>query len=133
MNCRILGLAGVAAALIAGPAFAHHSFAMFDASKLVKLQGTVKEYEWLNPHSWVHVVIMENGKAVTYSFEGGSTGQLTQSGWKPDSVKPGDKVTVGFHPLKDGSHGGQLIDLTLPDGKTLCQGADCRRAQPAPG
>ena len=65
---------------------------------------------------------------MTWSFEAGSTGQLAMSGWKADTLKLGDKIALGFHPLKDGSNGGQLLRVTLPDGTELCQGAACRAA-----
>ena len=124
----MIAIAGVAS-LLAAPAAAHHSFAMFDANKTTALEGTVKEYEWLNPHAWIHLtVIGKDGKPQTWSFEGGSTGQLSASGWTRDTLKIGDKVTLGFHPLKDGSFGGQLLTAKLPDGKELCQGAACRAA-----
>ena len=132
MRIRQLILIGAAAALLAGSAQAHHSFAMFDANKTTSVTGTVKEFEWLNPHTWVHIVAPNaDGKAVTWSFEGGSTGQLMTSGWKADTLKPGDKITLGFHPLKDGSYGGQLLTVKLADGKTLCQGGACRAAAAA--
>jgi hypothetical protein len=129
MPIRGFVLASVAAALLAGPAAAHHSFAMFDANKTTSVSGTVKEFEWLNPHAWVHLVAPNaSGKPVTWSFEAGSTGQLATSGWKSDTLKEGDKITLAFHPLKDGSYGGQLLSVTLADGKMLCQGAACRAA-----
>ena len=129
MHVKALGLAAVAVSLLAPLALAHHSFAMFDADTTTNLQGTVKEFEWINPHTWLHLTVADaSGKAVTWSLEGGGPGQLAQSGWKADTVKPGDKVTIGFHPLKDGSHGGQLLSITFPDGHSLCQGGDCRRA-----
>ena len=127
MTLRFAALAAIAVGMLSGTALAHHSFAMFDANKTSEVSGTVKEFEWINPHVWLHVVAPStSGKAVTWSFEAGSPGQLTQTGWKPDSVNPGDKITVKLHPLKDGSHGGQLLSVTLPDGRILCQGAECR-------
>jgi hypothetical protein len=114
----------LASALVFGvtAAEAHHSFAMFDHAKIIKKTGTVKELEWLNPHSWLHVAVTENGKTITWSFEAGSIGQMTTSGWQRDSVKAGDKIEIGFHPLKDGSFGGQVLTVLAPDGKTYCQG-----------
>lgn len=129
MKLKALALAGVMATLYAVPAFAHHSFAMFDHDKTVTLNGTVKEFEWLNPHSWIHLTVMDNGKPETWSFEAGSTGQLVQAGWKKDSIKVGDKVALSFHPLKDGSHGGQVLTVKTPAGATLCQGRECRTAR----
>src|SRR4051794_1469470 len=127
MTLRSITLAAISVAMLAGPALAHHSFAMFEAGKRVEVAGTVKEFEWINPHVWLHVVVADpSGKPVQWSFEAGSPGQLTQTGWKPDTVAVGDKIIVAFHPLKDGSHGGQLLSVTLPGGRILCQGAECR-------
>ncbi len=129
MYSKTLGFAGLALSLFAVPAFGHHSFAMFDHGQTLSLNGTVTEFEWRNPHSWLHLsVIDEGGNPVTWSFEGGSTGQLTGAGWTTDTVKVGDQIALGFHPLKDGSHGGQLRTVVLPDGTKLCDGAACREA-----
>ena len=112
-----------AIAAFAGPALAHHSFAMFDHEKTMTLSGTVKEFEWTNPHAWLHIVAVDEktGKPVQWSFEMGGVGQVAAQGWKPDSVKPGDKITVQMHPLKDGSRGGQYLNATLADGHTFKQ------------
>ena len=126
MNFKALSLAGVAASLFAIPAFAHHSFAMFDHNITSSMTGTVKEFEWINPHAWIHLSIMgANGQPQTWSFEAGSTGQLTQAGWKRDDIKVGDTIKLGFHPLKDGSFGGQVLTVITPAGKELCQGNEC--------
>jgi hypothetical protein len=124
MTVRILTLAAVAASFLAGPALAHHSYAMFDHAKYYKVTGTVKEFEWTNPHSWLHMVVTDakTGKPIPYGFETRSPGLLTQLGLKPDSMKPGDKVTVTFHPLKDGSHGGEIRGLVLASGKEINYG-----------
>ncbi len=124
MNFKALSLAAVAAASFAAPALAHHSFAMFDADKTITMTGTVKEFEWTNPHSWLRVMIDDKatGKPAQWAFEMGSPGQQARVGWKPDSVKPGDKVTVMIHPLKDGSRGGQFITAILPSGTMLGNG-----------
>ena len=120
MKVQYLCLAGLAGALFAVPASAHHSFAMFDAQKTLTLTGTVKEIEWINPHSWLYVMVPdETGKDVEYSLEMQGTGQSVRNGWKPDSVKPGDKVTVEMHPLRTGAHGGQLLTVLLPSGQKL--------------
>jgi hypothetical protein len=121
MKRTLLSFAALAASLIALPSSAHHSFAMFDQTKLTKVEGTVKELEYINPHAWLHIVAQQNGKPVTWSFEMGSVGQLTRDGWKRDTVKAGDKIAVTFHPLKDGSHGGQFRTMVV-DGKEICQG-----------
>jgi hypothetical protein len=123
MNFKTLSLAAITAAALAGPALAHHSFAMFDAEKVVTLNGTVKELEWTNPHSWLRVMVADQaGAARQWSIELASTGQQARVGWKPDTVKPGDKVTLEINPLKDGTHGGTLLSIVLPDGTKLGHG-----------
>ena len=119
MICRTLSLAAIAVS-IAAPALAHHSFAMFDREKSVTLTGVVKEFEWTNPHVWIHMMVPDStGKLVEWSFEMQAIAQDTAGGWRADSVKPGDKVSIDFHPLKDGTRGGQLVAATLADGKRL--------------
>lgn len=114
----------LAAALLcaAPPAMAHHSFAMFDLdpAHVLTLNGTVKELEWVNPHSWIHIVVKNKaGAQEEWSFEMGSPGQLTSKGWAKDVVKPGDLITLTAHPMKDGSHGGNEITVKLADGTLL--------------
>ena len=116
-------LVSAIAAFAAAPVLAHHSFSMFDHEKTLTLAGTVKELEWTNPHAWLHIVAVDakTAKPVEWSFEMGGVGQVSAQGWKPDSVKPGDKITVQMHPLKDGSRGGQYMNATLADGRTFKQ------------
>ena len=123
MNFKALSLAAIATVAFAAPAFAHHSFAMFDADKTVTMAGTVKEFEWTNPHSWLRVMVEDqSGKTLQWALEMGSPAQQARVGWKPDSVKVGDKVTVTIHPLKDGSRGGQFMSAVLPGGQKLGNG-----------
>ena len=124
MTLKTLALAIAVTSAMALPAFAHHSFSMFDQEKVVTLSGTVKELEWTNPHSWLRIMVDDqaSGKPLQWALEMGSPGQQSRVGWKPDSVKPGDKVTVTIHPLKDGSRGGQFMSATLPGGKQLGNG-----------
>ena len=127
-----LGLAGLVAALFAYPAFAHHSFAMFDHSQMDARIGTVSELEWRNPHCWLHLTVAdEAGNELEWSFEMGSIGQLSRDGWAQDSVTPVDPIEIRFHPLKDGSNGGQLRFVRLPDGETICQGNNCAALEDA--
>jgi hypothetical protein len=120
MNFSSLTLGLIASALFTAPALAHHSFAMFDHAVKRSLKGPVTEVEWLNPHAWVHLKItMPDGKTQTWSFEGGSINQLAQAGWTRGDVSVGDMIEIGFHPLKDGSFGGQIITLLTP-GKRFC-------------
>jgi hypothetical protein len=100
-------------------ALAHHSFVMFDAAKLITLDGTIREFQWTNPHSWVQLSVTENGQTVEYSIEGSSPNGLARKGWTRNSLKPGDHVKLAIHPLKDGSHGGSFVSATMPDGRVL--------------
>ena len=111
---------GAALSLLAGlaPATAHHTFAMFDLKKEQSLTGTVKGFEWTNPHTWIHLdVAAPDGSVSTYSVEGQSPNFWSRRGWSKHTVKPGDKVTVVIRPLKDGSKGGMFVRMTLPSGE----------------
>jgi len=120
MTFKVVGLAGIAAVAIhAIPAAAHHSFAMFDALKIVQLEGTVKEFQWTNPHAWIllNVANTEN-QPVQWAIEmNGPTG-LARQGWLPKTLTPGMKVKAVIHPLRDGANGGQFMGITLPDGRS---------------
>ena len=121
MNLKVASLAAVAAAACVTSALAHHSFAMFDAEKTITLQGTVKEFEWVNPHSWLRINVNDEktGKAVLWALELSSPSRLVTMGMRADSVKAGDTVSVTFHPMKDGTRGGQFIQAVLPGGKQV--------------
>ncbi len=120
MNMRTILFAGIAASLIAAPAFAHHSFAMFDATKVVTLEGTVKSFEWTNPHMWLTVSVPQaSGAPIEYPLEMQGIAGAVKLGWKRDSAKAGDKITVNIHPLRDGTHGGQLLNVVLGNGTKL--------------
>ena len=121
MTWKIVGLTVIVAGTFAAPAVAHHSFAMFDAQKTVTLEGTVKEFEWVNPHSWLRVIVNDDktGKPVLWAVELSSPGRLITMGMRADSVKAGDAVSVTFHPMKDGTRGGQFIQAVLPGGKQV--------------
>jgi hypothetical protein len=105
---------------LSAPAFAHHSGAMFDGKKTVAVVGTVKSFEWTNPHSWLEVLVKDkDGKAVQWSIEMNGPEALFRQGFRPDSPKVGDRVTVVMHPLRDGRHGGSVISVLLPNGKLI--------------
>jgi hypothetical protein len=121
MNFKAFCLATIAAVAIAAPAFAHHSFAMFDAEKTLTMKGTVKEFEWTNPHSWLRVTVMDEktGKPLLWALEMSSPARLTTMGMHANSVRVGDEVSVTFHPMRDGTRGGQFIQAMLPGGKAV--------------
>ncbi len=123
---KILFVAGISAIAGISAAQAHHSFAIFDQSKVNYLNGTVKQYELVNPHAWLHLVITsDKGETATWSFEGGSVAQLASLGWTPQAFKPGDKVQIGFRPMKDGSRGGQIMNVQTASGQKLCSNRGC--------
>ena len=119
-----VALAGAVMLLAAaGGAFAHHSFAMFDYQNRITLTGTVESFGWTNPHAYIKLAIPDGqGGSKHYTVECASPNVLTRIGWKFDTVKAGDKVTLLINPLKSGEPGGMLQEATLPDGRTLSDG-----------
>jgi hypothetical protein len=107
--------------LLAAPAAAHHSFAMFDRDKTVEMQGTVKSFQWTNPHSFLDLYVDDpkGGPPVLWTFEFGAVHNLANQGWKPKTVVPGDKVLLTLHPAKDGGPYGQALTVTLPNGTVM--------------
>jgi hypothetical protein len=123
MKARFIvgGCAALALACGAAPALAHHSFAMFDFKASKTVTGTVEQFDWTNPHTfiWLQVPTAAGGGSERYGFEGMSPNFLGRRGWTKSTLKPGDKVTVTYHPLKDGSKGGTYQKVMLSDGKEL--------------
>jgi hypothetical protein len=103
-------------------AWAHHSFAGYDKSRKVTVQGTVKQWQFTNPHSWLQLFAVENGRQVEYSIEGASVNTLIRRGWNRTTFKAGDKVTISMYPAVDGKKGGALLSATFADGKTISSG-----------
>ena len=101
-------------------AWAHHSSSMFDRSETLVLSGTVKEYQFLNPHTWIEILVDdESGGTTQWSIEASGRRPMVNMGLGPTRLKPGDKVTIRAHPLRDGRNGGLFIDITLPDGEVI--------------
>ena len=118
----LIGVLALGAVL---PAFAHHSFAMYEKDKTLTLKGEVKTFQWTNPHSVIWFVVKPEGggEPQEWGVETTSPGVLTRAGWTRNTIKPGDRVSVEFNPLRDGSHGGGLISVTLLDtGQKLTTG-----------
>jgi hypothetical protein len=106
----------LATLLAPGPSAAHHSFAMYDQTRLVTLAGTVKTFEWSNPHSVIWLIRggMGGQAEELWSVElPTSPGNLSRLGWSRRSLNPGDKVAIEVNPLRDGRHGGSLKKVTL--------------------
>ena len=120
MNMPTLRSILLAALVLSTPAFAHHSFAMFDQKKSVTLRGTVREFQWTNPHAFIHIEVPKGGGGTEiWQVELNSPNNLKRQGWKSTSLKTGDAVTLVINPLKDGSKGGLFVSVTLPDGAVL--------------
>ena len=117
-----LGLLAIVAATLgaATPAEAHHSFNMFALDKLVTVEGTVKDYQYKMPHVWLYVLTPKaNGAPEEWGFECHSPNLVARKGWKINTIKAGDKITVVMHPMKDGSKAGSVVRVVLADGRTL--------------
>jgi hypothetical protein len=123
LRLSVLGLiiGTVCAALLgATTALAHHSAAGIDRTTSKVVTGTVKEFRWTNPHSWIDLdVAGDGGTAQTWSVEMTSPAFLLRAGWKRTTIKPGDKVSITLRPFRNGDPGGLFVSITLPDGRVL--------------
>jgi hypothetical protein len=118
---RRIALFGLSLAL-AVPALAHHSLAMFDQTQQVTLVGTVKEFQWTNPHAFIHVEVTKDGKSEVWDIELNSPNNLKRQGWSRTSLKPGERISLRMAPLRNGNPGGLFLDLKKADGKVLDSG-----------
>jgi len=117
---RIHALISLVALGASGALQAHHAPAVFDQSKTIVVEGTVTEFVWQNPHSWIRMDVVDaNGKTTNWSMEMNPPTYLIKSGWKATTLKPGDKIRVVANPLRTGEPAGKFINVTLPDGRVL--------------
>jgi hypothetical protein len=121
MKSAAAGAALLMALLAAAPtALAHHSFAVFDHSRQITLNGVVKAFQWTNPHTWIQLVVTDaDGKTTEWSLEGGSPNILGRNGWKRTSLEAGDRVSVLLYPMKSGEPGGSFLEVHKADGAVL--------------
>lgn len=109
--------------LAVATAFAHHSAAMFDATKNITLAGTVKEFEWMSPHCWIQLLVPNEANAgaapIEWGIEMDNPLGLSRHGWRWNSLRPGDKIVVVAHPLRDGTPGAQVVSVTRADGTPI--------------
>ena len=115
-SMKRMAVAGIGATyLVSAAAFSHHSYAMFDNQKVVVLEGTIKDYQWTNPHAFVQVLVKDpaSGSEVEWSIECGSPNGMIHRGWTAHSANPGDKAVIEVHPLQDGRPGGSMITMTI--------------------
>ena len=104
----------------ARPAHSHHSNVLYEVTKVVTITGTVKEFRWVNPHTWLYMTVDDGkGKKIEWKVEGRAPGILRRAGWKTTSLEPGDVVTVDMSPAKDGTHVGIIARVTKADGSIL--------------
>jgi hypothetical protein len=110
----------IALMLTADAALAHHSFAMFDQSQTITLEGAVKDFRWTNPHVFIQLLVKnESGADEEWSIEMTSPEHLARAGWRPSTLKPGDKLTLDIHPMREGIKGGQYLSGTGPNGPLI--------------
>jgi Family of unknown function (DUF6152) len=119
MNARRI-LWGVLLLPLAPLTAAHHSAAMFDDTKSVTLTGTVKQFQWTNPHCWIQMLVPEKGGSkVEWSVEMGAPFEVYRTGIRPATLKVGDPITVVIHPIRDGKRAGLFVSATRADGKPI--------------
>jgi hypothetical protein len=119
---EILAALLLSATLVAGAALGHHSPAVFDLTKEVKLAGTVKEFRWSNPHSFIELnVAGEKGASDTWAIEMNGPSALVKAGWKSTTLKAGLSVAIVFNPLRTDEKVGKFVSITLPDGTQLTE------------
>ena len=106
----------------AGSALAHHSFAMFDHTQTLTLKGEVTKFQWTNPHAILELDTPGPGAAKHFTLELPSINMMQRIGWRSNFIKAGDHVKAVVAPLLNGQSGGLLLEVTLPDGKTLQTG-----------
>ena len=124
MRFQLASVGAVVLALAAGgapePSRAHHSFAMFDMTREVTVSGTIKQFQWTNPHAYIQLVAKDSsGRDVEWSLEMGAPMYLYARGWRPSTLRAGSRVNVTIHPLRSGEPGGVVLDVTTPEGKTV--------------
>jgi hypothetical protein len=118
---RSLAVAALSCLLVTNIAAAHHSTAMFDMQHTVTLNGTVKQFDWTNPHTFIFLEVQDPATHATesWSIEGMSPNYLSRNGWTRHTLQPGDKIGMELHLLKDGRKGGFCATVTLPNGTVL--------------
>jgi hypothetical protein len=99
--------------------WAHHGLARFTMTRTVKMEGSVTDFQWMNPHAFIHADLKdENGNVANWTLELGSLEMLSRFGWDPNTVKRGDRVTAEGFPAKDGSTYLSLLSIDLPNGQS---------------
>jgi hypothetical protein len=120
MRFTSIALAAATAALLSIPAWAHHSHANYNTNEFTTVSGTITEVVWTNPHVWVYMEVANGqGRPQMWAMEGGSVTSLMRGGWQRNSIKPGDKISVRCHRLRDRSEGCLLGFVTNINGTAM--------------
>lgn len=134
-NLISLAVGALSGVLGAVSANAHHAFsAEFDNDKPIRLEGTVTKWEWINPHAWINLdVVNEDGEVEHWRIEGGAPNALIRRGWTKDSLPPGSEIIVEGFLARDGSQRASGQDITFTDGSKLFVGSTGIGAAPGRG
>jgi hypothetical protein len=119
MKAKALALAGIIVAAPITSVEAHHAFARFDPDREMALQGNVREFQWTSPHAWIVLTVERKAHAEQWAIEMNGPSVLAREGWQPRTLTPGMPITATIRPLRDGTNGGQLLQVILPDGTAL--------------
>ncbi len=120
MRFQLACAAALALTVAGSSAQAHHSFAMFDLSKEVTVSGTVKQFQWTNPHAYIQLMAKDaNGRVVEWSMEMGAPMYIYARGWRPRTLRAGMRINVKLNPLRNGRPGGVVRDVTDAAGKPI--------------
>jgi hypothetical protein len=121
MSRAVVTLAVLAAVVLhAAPVQSHHSNVAYEVTKVITVTGVVKDFEWVNPHTWLHLIVQdEKGGTVEWAAEGRAPGILLRAGWTRSSLKAGETVTVDMSPARDGSRTAIIARVTKADGTIL--------------
>lgn len=119
---KILVSLAVLTSIATSTAVGHHSPAVFDRTREIKLMGSIKEFRWSNPHSWIELNVRnDNGGVDVWSVEMNGPSFLVKAGWKASTLKAGDEVVILANPLRTDEKVGKFVSITLPDGRVLTE------------
>jgi len=123
----VVAVAALLCSLGSGPAAAHHSAAMFDSEHARSMTGTVREFQWTNPHCYIQLVVKgEGGAEEEWSLEMGAPVYLYNLGWRRSTVKAGDQLSVTIAPLRNGERGGLLLKAITAEGRSLGKASEVK-------